>query len=830
MLESQITRRPARNTPMVLAAFSYRYDAHLVPDLLSNLAPSVHGYVAWNDQSADVALTSEPARRTHILQEARRLGADWIMAVDPDERYEDNLAHEMPRMLARGEGNLWTFSVREMFDPEHYRVDGVWGGKSSMRLFPMSAVKGDLTAALHGRWISDSSGYALRDSRINMYHLRMATVQRRSLRRDLYAAADPTRAAQKIGYDYLADERGMRLERIPASRAFSPAFVEDGGLWSPEPEQIGEIVSDRLEHRLQFVAQSIARQGHASAFHALCDLGAASPQDTDLPLLAASHALTAGLADEAQSIAAAQLERQPESLAARLLAARALHLMGRVAEGLSVAEGLPKDSLLCQDVCNRLGREGEDFTSATATWRRWTKGAATCVEGSRIARSDLAIVVIGFRAQDTLAAAVASVIDQDEPAEIIVVNTGGGDVRKSLAPVLDRIRLIAIEEPLFVGAARNVGIDASRAPCIAFLAGDCLAEPGWTAGRLRRHRAGALMVATPVMPQRDARLVAEAANRLLYWGRRPDTPLAYVAPFGRSYHRRIFDLVGPFPPGLRINEDDRLNRLADQIALCDWAPEVLTQHRDPTTLVQLLRAQVRRGENRADHAPFRSMSGTPDGKRRLADEMRGRRAASLRMLVSDPATGGWRRWAMAAVQWLANRADSIGIARGLARVAKAERLAADQTEPRHLAQAAALDPQDWRKALTLGGVLAASENPDACAEFRRGLALAPGEGALSIALVRCLEGKGDHALALQEAERAALAAPLSRRHWEVAADAALRAKRADLACVFALQALALAPQDATAHRRMANCHIALGNPVLAMFRNHAAQRLEDKPA
>lgn len=830
MLECQITRKPSRNEPVVLATFSYRYDAHLVPDLLRNLAPSVHGYVAWNDQSADQALTSEPNRRTLLLQEAGRLGADWILAVDPDERFEDNLAIEMPRMLARGEGNLWMFTVREMFDATHYRTDGVWGGKSHMRLFPMSAVKGELTIALHGRWIGDATGYAMRESRINLYHLRMATKARRSLRRDLYAAADPGRTFQKIGYDYLDDERGMRLEQVPASRAFSPPFVEDGGVWSPEPEKVGEIVSDQLEHRLHFVAQSIARQGHEAAFHILRDLSAASPQDRDLPLLAATYALAAGRADEAHAISTAVLADLPECLAARVLAVRSLHVLGRREDGLSFDAGMPNNSLYCQHIQNGLFNGSEDFASDNAIWRRWVKGLARCEEGREVKQSDLAVVVIGFRAQDTLAAAVASVIDQSETAEIVVVNTGGGSVREMLAPFLDRIRLIVIDEPLFVGAARNIGIDASRAPFISFLAGDCVAEAGWVAGRLKRHRGGAWMVATPVLPQRDASLVAEAANRLLYWGRRPETPLAYVAPFGRSYDRRLFGIVGPFPPGLRINEDERLNRLADQIAPCDWDPEIVTRHRDPRTLIQVLRAQIQRGEKRADHPPFRSMAKGSDRKRRLAEEMRSRRVASRRMLWSDPSTSGWRRLCLAAVQWLANRADAIGVARGLARIAEAERLAAKQDHQDQLARSSALDPQDWRKALAYGRKLATADADAACAEFRRGLAMDPGEATLLNALVRCLEQKGEPTLALQEAERAVIAAPLSRRNWEIAADTALRAGQIDLASVFALQALSLAPQDASAHRRMANCHQARGEPVPALFRNHAAQRVEGKPA
>ena len=830
MLESRILRPPTRNEPMVLAAFSYRYDVHLVPGLLENITPSIHGYVAWDDTAADLALTPETTRRSLLLAEAKRLGARWILAVDPDERFEDNLAARMPDILHRGEGNLWMFSVREMFDPARYRTDGVWAGKQNMRLFPMQAVREELTVALHGRWISDSTGYTFRDARINLYHLRMATPERRSLRRELYAAADPSRAFQKIGYDYLDDERGMRLERIPEGRGFSPSFVEDGGLWSPTPDRVGEIVLDRLEQRLHFVAQSAASQGHEAAYHVLQDLAAASSQDEDMPLLAASHAFAAGLHEQALSVASRHLFKHPESVFARMLTVNALHHLDCRDEALAEARSLPRDSQYSRETLAKLGRESEDFTAEDATWRRWTAGAARCHEGAAVPRSDLAVIVIGFRAQNTLASAVASIIEQDVPAEIVVVNTGGGDVRASLGPYLDRIRLIEIDEPLYVGAARNVGVDASRAPFLAFLAGDCLAAPGWCGIRLQLHRAGSLTVATSVMPEMRATLVAEAANRLLYWGRRPETPRSWVAPFGRSYHRRLLDLVGPFVPGVRINEDALLNRAADRIAPVAWAPAAMTQHRDPATLRDLLRAQRRRGANRADHPPFRAMALAPDRKGRLANEMRGRLAASLLALRWDASLGNGRRRVLAVVQWIANLADRSGVSRGLARIAEAERLAGDGSFLGSLARAVALDPQDWRKAHKHASALADAGDDAAIAEFRRALALAPGEAAPLVGLVRHLERKGDAPAALRAAERAALAAPLSRKSWEIASDTAAWAGRADLALAFALQALALAPNLATAHQRAARCHASLGNPVAALFRTHTAQRLEQDGA
>lgn len=76
MLQHQMFRDPPKGQPRILAVFSYRYDAHLVPDFLENIRPGVHGYVAWDDRSAEAALSDEPTRRARLFAAARDLGAD----------------------------------------------------------------------------------------------------------------------------------------------------------------------------------------------------------------------------------------------------------------------------------------------------------------------------------------------------------------------------------------------------------------------------------------------------------------------------------------------------------------------------------------------------------------------------------------------------------------------------------------------------------------------------------------------------------------------------------------------------------------------------------
>ncbi|GEM_PF-691329 len=843
MLASRLYRPPAPGEPLVLAVFSFRHDAHLVPGLIENIRACVHGHVAWDDRGARAGLRSEPERRNLLLAEARRLGARWILAVDPDERFEDRLAQRLPGMLAMGEGTLWHFDLREMFSPDAYRSDGVWGAKSLMRLFPVTAVQDDLSVELHGSWVADQARFQRRAAAINLYHLRMATPARRRARRALYAATDPERRFQRIGYDYLDDERGMVLTPVPEGRGFSPAFVEDHGLWAPVAVAKGAATPDPMEARLAFVARASAKAGAEAAFHAMRDLCAASPADDDLPHVAAALALRAGLLPEVEALAGAMLARDGADLHALELRARARLRAGqRMAAGEDIralARATPESPIVAQ-LTAELARPEADFAAADARWRRWVEGAAECREGRRVSRAEMAVVVIGLHAQPEMAAAVASVRAQDMAAEIVVVNSGGGAPEAVLADHLAHIRLIAVAEPLFVGAARSIGVDASRAPLIGFLAGDCTAAAGWVSGRLARHHAGAVTVSSPVLPETGAGLVAIAANRLKYWLRQPTTPLAEVSHFGRSYPRWLLDAAGVFPPGLRVSEDHALNRIADGIAPPVWAPEVGTRHHEPARLGQLLADHRARGARRADHPPFRALAGKPDAAARLAAEMGARLAGAWRAVDADPALTPCARWAMKAVQWLACRADRRAVAVALGRHAQADAEAARAAELAAGNPAAALaaaraaaqgDTQSWPKALALARLEATAGNCAAAeAAARHALALAPGaHQALEklLALVAATRGGG---AALAVAERAALAAPQSGQHWRLAAEAARDAGRPEVALAHARRALALAPDLPARHATLAALHGRAANGKMAMFRTLTCARLQTAAA
>ena len=120
-------RRLQRLRPTTLAVFSYHHDVGLVPDLLANLAPMVDGWVAYDDRRNPAAFSNEPRRRALLIDRARELGATWVLAVDPDERFERGLATAIRLFTRERQRIVWQFNLREMFSLGEYRVDGIWG-------------------------------------------------------------------------------------------------------------------------------------------------------------------------------------------------------------------------------------------------------------------------------------------------------------------------------------------------------------------------------------------------------------------------------------------------------------------------------------------------------------------------------------------------------------------------------------------------------------------------------------------------------------------------------------------------------------------------------
>ena len=324
----------------------------------------------------------------------------------------------------------------------------------------------------------------------------------------------------------------------------------------------------------------------------------------------------------------------PELIYPRYRLCEVLLQRGQMSEAVALAATLvtqAPDNVRVQDLEKRVTA----FTigAGFGLWRRWFDGKAALHTGDSIAQSKMTVVVIGFRAQPSLVHAVASLLEQDEPAEIVVVNTGGGEPATLLAPYADRIRLIDVQTPLYAGAARNIGIDVSDAPYVAFLAGDCRAKPGWIRARLVAHERGARAVASAIVPSDHADDLAVAAHLCLFGARSPEIPPTQALRYGVSYDRQVFAEFGYFNPKLRISEDTDLARRLGRHVHPAWVPQVQTVHGSPKGRLRFWREMFGRGCRAARYQPARTQQSF--GRASVVGELlaaaRQRAAAALRI-------------------------------------------------------------------------------------------------------------------------------------------------------------------------------------------------------
>ena len=824
----------------VIAIFAFRYDEHLVPGLLENIAPFVHGWVAWDDRFVDDEFTGDATRRKALFDVATSMGADWILAADPDERFENGLADKIDNLTNENGLVCWMFDCRELFEPLHYRVDGLWHDRPRVRLYPCQPGMEPDTAELHSQWTTNKNKIVTKSTGLCFYHLRMSTVERRRHRRDLYAAADPERQFQKIGYDYIDDDRGMDLEQIQPDRMYFPLLKEDNGLWAPDIELVGDPKNDPLNVQLCRLETTLFKGGGANGACLAADIYEESGMDIDLGLLAVELNLRVGNCFKANRICKELVNRYPDLTHPRMMYSRVLRELGRYTEAHSeaknIVEGaeyksviLSQEVLRSADVTDRLYGDG-------SLWRRWTQDAEL-FNGVHVGEAEMAVIVIGYQAPLELNEAVTSLRAQDEEVEIVVVNSGGGEVADVLKEHLEYIRVIAVEERLFVGSARNIGIDASTAPYIAFLASDCTAKPGWVRNRMRRHRAGASAVASAVVPSVPENYASLAAHFLMHWRRRPlpETPVA--SRYGVSCSRCVFESCGYFPTGLRLGEDTSFNETLRKTVGIAWAPDVISTHLYPTDEKLLLEDMHVRGTRRAQYAPFSNHASFNDLDTFTGNWSKNSIQFAIEALRDSNTLDKQGFEIVSDLIRKASAADVAGIKEGWQAIADAKNLLAkpksEEGYPESRSQlehAVSLWPQSVKPKIQLALLLHSTDKPEDTQRsielLREAVNLTPTSAESLSKLCKILEETGDSQSALRYAEVACMMSPTQLPFWWELNGAASRTGNLVMQLLALQKIVIINPTNQTAQTILSRLYKKCGDQCLADQRSQLAEILE----
>ncbi len=154
---------------------------------------------------------------------------------------------------------------------------------------------------------------------------------------------------------------------------------------------------------------------------------------------------------------------------------------------------------------------------------------------------------------DRVLASVENQCGDDILAEILVV--GKDDMK--LIPPGSRARLIDTGQPVYPGAARNIGIEASNADLLIFLDSDCLPQPGWLIEHIAGHKAGHAVISGGVLPAGDNywQLSYNLAMFHDYLSTNDPGYRQFLPTLNLSIERRILDRVGLMDENLRRGQD-----------------------------------------------------------------------------------------------------------------------------------------------------------------------------------------------------------------------------------------------------------------------------------
>ncbi|WP_169516660.1 glycosyltransferase family 2 protein [Kaistia adipata] len=231
----------------VFCLIAVRNEEGYLPGFLHHIRDHVDGIVALDDCSTDRTAeilhrdtrvasvlredregaphANETSNRYRLLVEAARLGAQWVLCADADERFEESFLRRLREEAAHGERtgrhlrlvrivNLWNA-------PDRFRADGRCGPRWTVRMFRVPPDSSQRGSAMHRPWFPPELD-AAPQARMNayLYHLSMMDRGDRERRFEKFRAIDPHNQHQAIGYGHLVDERDLKLKPVLPWRGY----------------------------------------------------------------------------------------------------------------------------------------------------------------------------------------------------------------------------------------------------------------------------------------------------------------------------------------------------------------------------------------------------------------------------------------------------------------------------------------------------------------------------------------------------------------------------------------------------------------------------------
>lgn len=218
------------------------------------------------------------------------------------------------------------------------------------------------------------------------------------------------------------------------------------------------------------------------------------------------------------------------------------------------------------------------------------------MESESSARPFVSIVTTVRNEEAHLRPLLESLIPQEPPFEIVLVDGGSYDSTFALAEEYGRRypgQIRPFRRATSRGEGRNVGVAAAKGELIAFIDGDCVADPGWL-GALRDGFSESPVVAGKTVPIVVSKFGELERVELYVAGSDVTYPSSNL-----GYRRSLFQKLGGFDPRFVTAEDIDLNLRAVRAGVTiRYVPEAVVFHRPRATWPTFVRQAFWNGYGR----------------------------------------------------------------------------------------------------------------------------------------------------------------------------------------------------------------------------------------
>src|ERR1041384_3895414 len=227
----------------------------------------------------------------------------------------------------------------------------------------------------------------------------------------------------------------------------------------------------------------------------------------------------------------------------------------------------------------------------------------------------VSVIVPCYNSERTIRACLKAILNQRTaiPYDVIVVDSSSDHTPQIVQSEFPSIRLIHLDKRVLAGAARNLGIQATRAPFCLMIDSDCIAEPDVIDRMIARHREARYAAVGGSLANGTPRSLSGFTGYLIefreFTTSAPMRLVTSVPTANVTYRREVFERLGYFDEDVWPGEDILFNfKLCNSGERILFDPAISVVHLNRTGWRQVLSHQMRLGE---PSAPDRNRGALP---------------------------------------------------------------------------------------------------------------------------------------------------------------------------------------------------------------------------